>query len=518
MLAAASQKPIPPAPSDFSTGAEIRQQLPSVTAARKLAEHYFTDIYPRLPFFSTQGFWAQFEHVYGFSSQSTSHLADAHVVSGPSRSESSLNQGQISPRLPPSIPNSSEPAADSSHGYDIFTVAIVLAISASSLSSSSTSVIYGKANSLFQTAIRFRESISFANTVAGVQSILFLIQFANLNPSSLDAWYLIGVGMRTCIDLGLHQDPQPPSSVSPSLLETRRRIWWSMYSFDRSMSLSCCRPMEVSDSVITALLPTFRIGLISENQAEAVSTYLQRYRILQIQSFIYDRLNEQWAVEGEDGTIVIRDLAEKLENWSQNNSSADSTGLMRHELLMGKMLLYRPCRLIPDRALYDLEELWRSVLAFAQIYRALAASNSLFYVRIASEKAYWTGLAMLFCYWRLAHHPHTSVLLRPSELWTATRDVSFVLQALSERWSQGKVLYSRFEDACTRVIKATEPDINGANRTAHNHTEIPEEVRTFCNYSSLTSIWTAGREKGSSEVQAEELRDLALTLEGWQEA
>ncbi|KAL3442752.1 fungal-specific transcription factor domain-containing protein [Aspergillus insuetus] len=493
LLAAASKKPIPPAPSQYPTIEEVQHRLPGYTAARKLAEHYFAQIYPRLPFFSTQGFWAQFDYVY---------------CPGPNTSSTSSSS---------LAPNIREPAPDPNHGYNVFTVSIILAISASSLSSSSSSVIFNKADSLFQTALRFRESINLPNTVAGVQSILFLIQFANLNPSSLDAWYLIGVGMRTCIDLGLHQDPQPLSSVSDSLLETRRRIWWSMYSFDRSMSLSCCRPMEVGDSVITTQLPTFRIGLAMENQEAVIAGYLQRYRILQLQSAIYDGLNEEPSRPDEDLSAVIQSHAKKLQNWAQDNPTSDSSGLLKHELLMGRMLLYRPCCLIPHRNRHELEELWGSAREFAQIYRALAETNSLFYVRIASEKAYWTGLAMLFCYWRLVSAENTSMVLRPSELWTATRDVSFVLQALSERWGEGKVLFSRFEESCTRVIEATETDRTDYTRGHGSDTRIPEEVRTFCTYSSLTTIWTTGQDRRPANRQGEELRGLALSLESWQD-
>ncbi|KAJ0414072.1 fungal-specific transcription factor domain-containing protein [Aspergillus carlsbadensis] len=493
LLAAASKKPIPPAPSQYPTVDKARQLLPGYPAAMKLAEHYFNHIYPRLPFFSTQGFWAQFEYVYG--AESTTSLASS----------------------PSQRPNIGTSPPDSNHGYNVFTVSIVLAISASSLSSSSSSVIFNKADSLFQTALRFRESINLPNTVAGVQSILFLIQFANLNPSSLDAWYLIGVGMRTCIDLGLHQDPEL-SSVSPSLLETRRRIWWSMYSFDRSMSLSCCRPMEVSDSVITAQLPSFRIGLMMENQEQVIAAYLQRYRILQLQSLIYERLNERPSGLEEDIPAVIHGLAEKLETWARNNPTADSNGLTKHELLMGRMLLNRPCRLNPDRALVEVEVLWRSAREFAQIYRALAESNSLFYVRIASEKAYWTGLAMLFCYWRLTSKVTSSIILRPSELWAASRDVAYVLQTLSERWSEGKVLCSKFEDACTRVIEATEARRNeGDISEEHGDGRIPEEVRSFCNYSSLTTIWSANRSKAPLDRQGEDIHGLARSIESWQD-
>ncbi len=74
-----------------------------------------------------------------------------------------------------------------------------------SLSRSSDSIITNNAEKLFHLALLFREFTGLPNTVIGVQSILFLVQFATLNPSSLDAWYLIGVGMRTCVRPRLHQ-------------------------------------------------------------------------------------------------------------------------------------------------------------------------------------------------------------------------------------------------------------------------------------------------------------------------
>ena len=385
------------------------------------------------------------------------------------------------------------------HGHSFFSVSIVLAISTSSLSRSSDSIISGNAVKLFHLALFFREFTGLPNTVIGVQSILFLIQFAALNPSVLDAWYLIGVGMRTCVDLGLHQDPHPQSSVLPSLLETRRRLWWSMYSVDRSMSLSCGRPTEISDSVIRAELPSFRIGGTA-TEVE-ISGYLQRYRILQLQSLIYDKLNESSQTR-QDGSDTVSNMRQRLSTWKSNNSSQHYPALMESEFLMGNILLYRPSRLIPNRSHEDLQALWRSSVDFARIYRQLAESNGIFYVQIGSEKAYWTGLAMLFSYWKLG--PGT---LRLSELWIGTRDIIFILQALSERWEEGKVLAAKFEESTTKVIRAMEvgqATVQEENDGEYN-TGIPEEVMFFHTYSSLTSIWTAGQgtSTGGSSTHSE---------------
>ena len=69
-----------------------------------------------------------------------------------------------------------------------FTVLHVLAISVSSLSRSADSTSSNQARKLFQAGISFREFAILPNSihVVGVQSFLFLIQFATLNPSLLD--------------------------------------------------------------------------------------------------------------------------------------------------------------------------------------------------------------------------------------------------------------------------------------------------------------------------------------------
>lgn len=451
LLATASKIPIPANVQEPQSMGEARQPLPKHSIALKLAQHYIANIYPRLPFFSIQGFWSQFDYVY----------------SSPD----------------PTPPDRTNPTGTDSfnHGYNFFTVLIVLAVATSSLSRSTDSTICSNAEKLFLAALLFRESANLPNTVVGVQSTLFLIQFATLNPSILDSWYLIGVGMRNCIDLGLHQDPQPLSSVSHSLLETRRRLWWSMYSFDRSMSLSCGRPTEISDDVIGAEFPSFRIGFAS-NDVE-IAGYLQRYRILALQSLIYDILNgSPDTTRGAD--TVIRSMRERLESWKCGNSPLHDQALVESELLMTKILLYRPCQLIPERSKEELEELWDAARGFSKIYRTLAESNGLFYVRIASEKVYWIGLAMLFSYWKLL--PGT---VRPIELWMAAQDVTYVLRTLSERWEDGKLLGTRFEETSTKVIEIIDGQRDGEDVDIDFH--IPDEVKSFCGYCSLTSIWAA---------------------------
>ncbi|KAI6781919.1 uncharacterized protein J7T54_005129 [Emericellopsis cladophorae] len=149
-----------------------------------------------------------------------------------------------------------------------------------------------------------------AMILISVQSLLFLIQFATLNPSLLDVWYLVGVGMRICVDLGLHQDPRDVDKLSMSLLETLRRLCWSKVSFDHSMSIGCSRVQEITDAVINVALPTFSIET-TVNEAE-IHGCLQRYRILQIQSETYDYLKAASSPEFPDPATIVAWLGQKL--------------------------------------------------------------------------------------------------------------------------------------------------------------------------------------------------------------
>ncbi|QPC78157.1 hypothetical protein HYE68_008909 [Fusarium pseudograminearum] len=457
--------------------------LPKESTALSLAKHYFDNVYPRLPFFSIQGFWVQFQHVFSGASAS---VQDRH---------------QQRPPDPISILSPSAEDFDRSslsHGYSYFTVFLVLAISASSLSRSADSVISAQAERLFRNALAFRESAIIPSNIIGVQSILFLIQFATLNPSLLDAWYLIGVGMRMCVDLGLHQDPQPPDSVEVSLLETRRRLWWSVYAFDRSMSLGCGRPTEISDSAINVSLPTFRIEIPAA--PVQIHGYLQRYRALQIQSEIYNRLNDSTDTNTDVARETITQLSQKLSAWKEASSQLPTRTLLESEWLMGRMLLLRPCRLLPERTMDELSELWHSAIGFIGLYRGLVEANSIFYVQVACEKIYWTGLMALYSFWSLRAGPGN---LHTLNIWVMVRDTMFILRSLSERWEQGKLLCSRFDSLMTNVLEivGTHHDVKVS--------EIPTALQNLNQYTSLTTIWaSAARDEDQTNGTCQETNTL----------
>ncbi|KAG6890946.1 hypothetical protein C0995_000903 [Termitomyces sp. Mi166 len=61
------------------------------------------------------------------------------------------------------------------------------------------------------------------------------------------AWILLGQAVRTGQDLGLHRSPRRLLITSIEK-ETRRKVWWGVYTLDRMLALALGRPLGINDS------------------------------------------------------------------------------------------------------------------------------------------------------------------------------------------------------------------------------------------------------------------------------
>ncbi|KAK9468826.1 fungal-specific transcription factor domain-containing protein [Lipomyces arxii] len=68
-----------------------------------------------------------------------------------------------------------------------------------------------------------------------------------------ESWYVAATAIRMAQEINLHQEElnTPPSFER----EVRRRLWWSIYYWDRCMSLILGRPTMIADNICTVPLP-----------------------------------------------------------------------------------------------------------------------------------------------------------------------------------------------------------------------------------------------------------------------
>lgn len=74
------------------------------------------------------------------------------------------------------------------------------------------------------------------------------------SASSHGMWYMIGLAMRTCIDLGLHRKANS-TNLDPFTAQMRRRLFWTVYYLERVIAISLGRPASISDRHIDLELP-----------------------------------------------------------------------------------------------------------------------------------------------------------------------------------------------------------------------------------------------------------------------
>ena len=128
----------------------------------------------------------------------------------------------------------------------------------------------------------------FGGSLEELQAVLLLASFALLRPVAPGLWYIVGVGVRLAVDLGLHYEdgtgiedsmggtviPRSQeiameatgvrtSPIDPKekgrrewVRDLRRRLWWCVYSFDRLVSTCVGRPFGITDQVITTEFPS----------------------------------------------------------------------------------------------------------------------------------------------------------------------------------------------------------------------------------------------------------------------
>lgn len=180
ILSASAKEPMP---------TDLTKALPPRFAATPLIQHYVNNVFALLPIFEEATLYASVDAVYRFDN-------DARPM-------------------------------------DHWIVRMVLAISCLSQSEQRGDTSYSDAVGHANTALAHAEKVLHPGFISTVQALILLVVYATMDPHHFDSWTLIGAASRAMVDLGIHQDPSRSKSSSRSKLETRRRVYWCVYSLDR---------------------------------------------------------------------------------------------------------------------------------------------------------------------------------------------------------------------------------------------------------------------------------------------
>ncbi|KAI8578726.1 hypothetical protein K450DRAFT_245210 [Umbelopsis ramanniana AG] len=113
-----------------------------------------------------------------------------------------------------------------------------------------------------QYAVHIRESYMDApriSTIIGLTLLSFRLETEKFSENSMRSWMLSGEAFRMSQDMGLHRNCEN-MGISASDQQLRSRIFWAIFSFDRTLSMMHGRPLafDEKDIVSSGLLCFFQ--------------------------------------------------------------------------------------------------------------------------------------------------------------------------------------------------------------------------------------------------------------------
>ena len=166
--------------------------------------------------------------------------------------------------------------------YGTFKIYMIYAIGATMLKLTEQ-YDYTPPESFFITALQYISAPRESHSIHNIEAMILLVLYNLRSPSNSGIWYMVGLAMRTCVDLGLHREAHY-GSISPYEGQLRRRLFWTVYFLERVIAVSMGRPYSIADRDIDAGLPleiddTVRDdGLIARTLAVSQSPTFQASR------------------------------------------------------------------------------------------------------------------------------------------------------------------------------------------------------------------------------------------------
>ncbi|KAJ5407287.1 hypothetical protein N7465_008571 [Penicillium sp. CMV-2018d] len=340
---------------------------------------------------------------------------------------------------------------------DAFHVYMVLAIAGSDLSRRFRIPL--PAEGYYTAATQYFERACADGSLEGLQSLLLLMVYGLHNPScDINVWSLNYQCLGSLIDLGLQRDVRASSTFSISFLEQemRTRIFWVVYSFDRTLGTMMGRPIGVRDEACELRLPS---DVSDSDLSESVCDETSRNRTtshmtFSIHLFKLARINSEikYVMHSicrdppryayppvPDIHLWQKEMIERLQTWladiprgPEDDAIAKICETKYHEMMI---LVLRPSPGIPEPSEETLARCFQHAVDLIRGFGELYRQEALLYSRLIVHSVFLGTLIMLHCLWRL---PHVASEVQIDEVVADTSISLNILSSIGEYWAEAK--------------------------------------------------------------------------------
>ncbi|KAF2866450.1 fungal-specific transcription factor domain-containing protein [Massariosphaeria phaeospora] len=252
--------------------------------------------------------------------------------------------------------------------YQNFCLRMVIAISLQKMDTQYA----GLADSYYLAALKFFEASIKPMNVKTLQCFALIAGYSLLTPTRTAVYYIIGLGVRLCQALGLHEEKTitrgPGGRPADALeIDMRRRLFWCLLTMEYGLSHSLGRPSHfatrkdhidvhfcelVDDAYVT------REGVQPAPQASlkkwiAIHFFKMRLLQLDIRRKLYQRKRAQ-PKDDQDPWFV--EMQSKIEAWRDTSPEMDGGSGLTKVWFVGRyntmiVFLYRPSPQVPRPSL-----------------------------------------------------------------------------------------------------------------------------------------------------------------------
>ncbi|KAF4974599.1 hypothetical protein FZEAL_8526 [Fusarium zealandicum] len=295
-----------------------------------------------------------------------------------------------------------------------FQVNIVLAIGASekARTSHSASISY---QGFFEAAVQDLDTVLAADDIDCIQCLLLLCIFGSNEPQSVNLWYTAGLALRLMVGIDLHRHE---ALANTTLLDAEmcKRLFWSLYAMDRSISISLGRPLSIQDADITippplllsddklAGPPEQAVADICPNTRD-MSAFRHNIELRRINADIYKALHSAGDVNIESSNLesIRRQHYARLNTWLLSAprylapismyQTSEWFQIAYHQAVIN---LHRPCHASPVSSADSIRLCADSSISLISCYNALYAKNKIVYTFVALDSLFMAAVTMLY--------------------------------------------------------------------------------------------------------------------------
>ncbi|KAJ5835271.1 Transcription factor [Penicillium robsamsonii] len=335
-----------------------------------------------------------------------------------------------------------------SQQFGLFKLYLVYAVGSGLLSLTEKQASLPTPEAFYATAIRHISAAREPRSLENIEAMVLLVIFHLRSSISQVLWYLIGFAMRTCIHLGMYLSRRE-ADLPPAVIQKRRKLFWTVYSLERNISIALGYPVSLPDRLIDVQMPT----LMREDDHK-LRQAIHLFRLRRIESRIHHSL---YRIDRTLQELLpkVRGYYQELQEWKEsllasvcldNNNRPDYLLLHYHRAI--RLLMQPFLSILPSSDPY-FKACVESAGQICQLHKKLHQNAAYGHSFIAVQTVFVSGIMMLYCLW--THENVWSVRLSNN-----IRACSSVLFVMGERTPWVRRYRDAFEALVTMTMERLE--------------------------------------------------------------